>query len=283
MGEDRAVIGIDLGSFYFVVDSNGNMIRPPQTLVDTKHEIWAAQQKLNQLAPGTRQRRNMKKAIQKIQRRLRHPDVWAFVTDLALAYLRVFDVVCVEDIPPAASNHQTYPFAVWRMFLNVLNEQGDRNKTEVVRVDPRLTSQRCCNCGDRNLTIGKAQYFRCKCGLFLHRDINAAINIKKRGIALLGQQEESLNKLDLIKLVRDETGLPLNRTAEAVDAVFKHLKEALLDGDRILIHGFGRWDVTDTPATNRINPHTGEKFRVPARKRVAWYPTDTFKQEVNEC
>jgi putative transposase len=55
-----------------------------------------------------------------------------------------------------------------------------------VKVDPRYTSQTCSHCGHREKANRKGEEFKCKsCGMQMHADENAAINIKNRAISAL--------------------------------------------------------------------------------------------------
>ncbi|HEX4205141.1 MAG TPA: transposase [Ktedonobacteraceae bacterium] len=50
---------------------------------------------------------------------------------------------------------------------------------QVVKVDPRYTSQTCSNCGAVAKKTLDERWHSCPCGCELDRDHNAAINIKK--------------------------------------------------------------------------------------------------------
>ncbi len=63
-------------------------------------------------------------------------------------------------------------------------------------IDPGYTSQECSGCGNRKLKLPDRLYHCNICGLTVDRDINAAINIKRRG----------MKELDRIKHVG--TGTP---------------------------------------------------------------------------
>lgn len=55
-----------------------------------------------------------------------------------------------------------------------------------IKVDPAYTSQRCSRCGEiveKDLSV---RVHKCKCGLEIDRDVNAAINIKYDGLKQLG-------------------------------------------------------------------------------------------------
>lgn len=54
-------------------------------------------------------------------------------------------------------------------------------KMQVVAINPAYTSQECSRCGQRHKTMTK-DYYCSDCNLREHRDINAAINIARRGV-----------------------------------------------------------------------------------------------------
>ena len=58
-------------------------------------------------------------------------------------------------------------------------------KTTVVAVDPKYTSQMCHECGtvDKESRKTQSEYCCSKCGHIDNADINAAKNIKRKGIA----------------------------------------------------------------------------------------------------
>ncbi len=61
--------------------------------------------------------------------------------------------------------------------------------TFVVMVDPRHTSQTCSLCGNikNDLKLSDRTYHCNECGLSIDRDVNAAINIERKGMEKLKQ------------------------------------------------------------------------------------------------
>ena len=59
---------------------------------------------------------------------------------------------------------------------------------QVVKVDPRHTSQQCSRCGHQHRSNRRSQsLFLCRaCGYSLNADLNASINIKQKYLASLG-------------------------------------------------------------------------------------------------
>lgn len=67
----------------------------------------------------------------------------------------------------------------FHQFETQLQYKCERNGIDVVRVDPRYTSQKCNACGntDKRSRV-KGRYICVKCGHTDHADINAARNIR---------------------------------------------------------------------------------------------------------
>jgi len=60
----------------------------------------------------------------------------------------------------------------------------------VIAVDPRSSSKTCSRCGQRG--IRNRANFTCKaCGLHLNADLNAARNLRQRGMTLLAGEPET--------------------------------------------------------------------------------------------
>ena len=93
----------------------------------------------------------------------------------------------------------SWQFYTLRMFLTYKAEYkyGDMR---VVAINPAYTSQECSNCGERNKTMTK-DYHCHSCNLKEHRDINAAINIAKRGEDRINILKKIERKYKFIKLV----------------------------------------------------------------------------------
>lgn len=89
-----------------------------------------------------------------------------------------------------------------------------------------------------------------------------------------------VTKTDLIDKVAAETGLTKKDSAKAVDAVFNSIAEALKDGDKVQIIGFGTFEVRERAARMGRNPQTGAELEIPARKVPAFKPGKGLKDMV---
>lgn len=75
-----------------------------------------------------------------------------------------------------------------------------------------------------------------------------------------------MNKSDLITILAKESDLPLRKSEEIVNLVFDTMSEALLDGNRIEIRGFGSFMVKVYSGYTGRNPKTGDHISVDEKK-----------------
>ena len=76
-----------------------------------------------------------------------------------------------------------------------------------------------------------------------------------------------MNKLDLIKNLKDESLISKKEAAAIVDLFFGKISEALADGDRVEIRGLCSFFVKEYKSYQGRNPNTGESVQV-ARKKL---------------
>ncbi|NOZ95504.1 MAG: integration host factor subunit beta [Acidobacteria bacterium] len=79
-------------------------------------------------------------------------------------------------------------------------------------------------------------------------------------------------KSDLVERVMEATGLSKPQAAEAVNALFEGMKEALLRGDRIELRGFGVFQVKNRKRGVGRNPKTGDEVEIPPGKTIRFKP-----------
>ncbi len=90
----------------------------------------------------------------------------------------------------------------------------------------------------------------------------------------------TITKLDFCKVIAKKCNITQRKAKLMVDTVVKAMTEAVIQGDRIEIRGFGVWRVREVRANpNARNPSTGERVYVPARRKVSFRPGKTLKEE----
>ncbi|MCS1350975.1 HU family DNA-binding protein [Mechercharimyces sp. CAU 1602] len=90
-----------------------------------------------------------------------------------------------------------------------------------------------------------------------------------------------MNKADLISQVAEKTDMTKKDATMAVDAVLDAITDALRDGDKVQLIGFGNFEVRDRAARKGRNPQTGEEIDIAASKVPAFRPGKALKDEVN--
>ena len=89
-----------------------------------------------------------------------------------------------------------------------------------------------------------------------------------------------MNKADLIQRVADMSGLSKKDSAKAVDAVFEAISQALQNGEKVQLVGFGNFEVRERAARKGRNPQTGEEIDIPASKVPTFRPGKTLKEGI---
>ena len=79
-------------------------------------------------------------------------------------------------------------------------------------------------------------------------------------------------KQDLIQQVVDRTGLPRIKAEAAVDVIFRGLKQAMTDGERIELRGFGVFTVKPRKTGVGRNPRTGAEVKISPGRAVRFKP-----------
>lgn len=90
-----------------------------------------------------------------------------------------------------------------------------------------------------------------------------------------------MNKAELISSVAEKAGMPKKETEKAVNAVFAAIEEALANGDKVQLVGFGTFEVRDRAARTGRNPQTGEEIQIGATRVPAFRAGKALKAAVS--
>lgn len=89
-------------------------------------------------------------------------------------------------------------------------------------------------------------------------------------------------KSELIQLIADKQGnLPFKDVEYAAHCILDHMAEALANGERIEIRGFGVFSLHKRRATLGRNPKTGESVFVPEKYFPHFKPGKVLKNNLN--
>ncbi|MDG4656092.1 HU family DNA-binding protein [Ectobacillus antri] len=91
-----------------------------------------------------------------------------------------------------------------------------------------------------------------------------------------------MNKTDLVNAVAEASDIAKKDATKAVDAVFDAILEALKNGDKVQLIGFGNFEVRERAARKGRNPQTGEEIEIAASKVPAFKPGKALKDAVQQ-
>lgn len=195
---------LDLGVESFATLHDGTPIENPRHLRRATRKLRHEQKALSRCKRGSqrraKQRERVAKAHLKVVRTRRD-----FHHKQAHALAERYQAVAVEDLTVTtmvrsakgtveqpgchvrqkAGLNRSILDAGWGQFVRLLSEKLQARGGVLVQVDPRGTSQQCPGCAARVPKPLSERWHSCPaCGLLIHRDHNAAINIHHRAWAV---------------------------------------------------------------------------------------------------
>ena len=90
-----------------------------------------------------------------------------------------------------------------------------------------------------------------------------------------------MNKTDLIYALAAQNSLTLNQARQAVEVFFSEMAEALGEGDRVEVRGFGSLSVREYGAYEGRNPRTGEPIAVKPKRLPFFRPSRELLERLN--
>lgn len=90
-----------------------------------------------------------------------------------------------------------------------------------------------------------------------------------------------MNKGELIKAMAEKAGFTNKDAAIAYDALIATITEALKNGEKVQLVGFGTLEVKEAAAKTGINPQTKETVEIPACKKPVMKFGKAYKDIIN--
>jgi len=192
----QKAIGIDVGISCFATLSNGERIQNPNFFQKEEKALAKAQRRLSKCEKGTSEFRKAKRVVQRVHERIRNKRD-DFLHKLSLRLVQNFGIICLEglNVKGMLKNHhlaKAISDASWHRFFHFVLYKAERAGRVCVLVPPRNTSKTCSRCGTvQEMTLSERVFNCFCCGLFLDRDLNAAVNILRVGLHSLGKSPRS--------------------------------------------------------------------------------------------
>ena len=203
-------IGIDVGIEHLLTTSEGEHVENKRPRSRREKQLREAQQALARCRKGSKRRRKVKERLRTVQQRIqqaRDTHLHQVSADLA----RRYETIAVEDLKlrnmtrsargtveepgtnvaqKAGLNRSLLDAAPGKL-IQMLTYKVERTGGRIIKVDPRNTSQACSSCGTLVRKALDERRHVCACGLDLHRDHNAALNVLGRAMPPGGSGGES--------------------------------------------------------------------------------------------
>ncbi len=92
-----------------------------------------------------------------------------------------------------------------------------------------------------------------------------------------------MTKSELVEMIAEKQGSITRREAEVVvNTIFSAIGDALADGDRVELRGFGSFTTKHRNARIGRNPKTGESVHVPAKVVPHFKPGKELRERVDQ-
>lgn len=90
-----------------------------------------------------------------------------------------------------------------------------------------------------------------------------------------------MKKSDLVEKIVEAGNLSKKDAELALNTTFESIIEAVANGDKVQITGFGTFEPRERKARTGVNPRSGEKMEIEASKVPAFKAGKAFKDLVN--
>ncbi|MFV0395495.1 MAG: HU family DNA-binding protein [Coprobacillaceae bacterium] len=90
-----------------------------------------------------------------------------------------------------------------------------------------------------------------------------------------------MNKKELVEAVSEQRDLTKKDAEILVDAVFDTMTNSMMQGEKVLISGFGTFKVNHRKSRKGISPKTQKEMVIPASNTVTFKPSNRLKDAMN--
>jgi len=89
-----------------------------------------------------------------------------------------------------------------------------------------------------------------------------------------------MNKAELVTAIAEKTGMMKKDAENALNALTSSIEETLTNGDKVVLVGFGTFEIRNRVAKKGRNPQTGKEIEIPASKAPVFKAGKGLKDKV---
>jgi putative transposase len=201
-----SLVGVDMGVSKLATLSTGDVIENPKHYRHAQAKLASLQQKVARKKRGSHRREKALARFSKAHRVVRSQRQ-DYLHKQSRNLVNTYETIVFEDIKPGNMSKRAKPKqdeetgeylpngasaksglnksildAGWSTFIFMCTYKAENaGMVQVVKVDPKYTSQKCSQCGVTKKKQLSERWHSCECGCELDRDHNAAINIARLG------------------------------------------------------------------------------------------------------
>jgi transposase len=202
----KKCVGLDVGLKVFYANSDGETVEIPQYYRKAEKRLNRLNRKKSKkFRKGQPQSNNYQKARKRYARK--HLRISrqrrGFVEKEALRVIKSNDFIAqvnlnIQGMVKNSRLAKSINDVAWSTFRQWLEYFGFKYGKATVAVAPHNTSQNCSNCGQKvPKSLSTRTHICPHCGYVEDRDINAAINILKKGLSTVGHTETNARRREI--------------------------------------------------------------------------------------
>jgi putative transposase len=173
----RDSIGIDAGLTSLVALSNGETVSRPNWTKRAKRGLRIRQRALARCKRGSRRRANAKVRLAAYSRNVasrRRDMLHKLSSDITIRFSHIaVENLNIRGLARGMLSREVND-AAWAQLISMLVYKAAKAGGQVIKVDPRGTSQTCPECGTIKAKTLSERVHRCECGCVMDRDVAAA-------------------------------------------------------------------------------------------------------------
>ena len=89
-----------------------------------------------------------------------------------------------------------------------------------------------------------------------------------------------MNKSDLVQLIAQSAEISKVAAERGLNSMLQSMSDAMEEGERVTVVGFGSFSVVDRAPRLGRNPRTGEEVPIPHRRAVKFRPGKELMQKI---
>jgi putative transposase len=186
------VTGYDMGLSHYLIPSVGDKVNNPRHLINASRNLRRKQKALSRKQRGSANRRKARLMVAAVHERVGNARA-DFQHKLSRAIVDENQAVIVETLKAAnmMKNHclaRAIGDAGWHGFITKLEYKATAAGVHMVKLDQWFASSKTCHCCGHKMPempLHKRIWQCPECGVEHDRDINAALNIRHKGITEL--------------------------------------------------------------------------------------------------